>query len=780
MAYQVRFTDNINKEPITVEDNTVDQSTSVTFPGRNTTGYGQIVAENFLHLLENFSSTSEPTNPVEGQLWYDKTDGVTQLKIYDGTSWTAAGGLKKGTAEPAVSSSVVGDLWVNTDTQQLYLFSGSGWILVGPRFSSGAKTGAEPETIVDTLNNNQSVVSNYINGERVAIISATAFTPKATINGFIEIKAGVNLNSNYRTYWGVAETANSLLIGTTAVASSNFLRSDVTSTTNFPINVRNALGLNVGEDGQLSLTTDGTSGVITHRTSGSNLDIRVNNNGSIKTVIRVDSQERVGINKINPQEAMDVEGNILASGTITSTSIVDSTSTTTGSLILAGGAAVGKSLYIGENVTVDGNFNIANELLPNINQGANIGSIEKQFNRVFASRFDGSFYGGLTGNVIGSVTGSSSKLASSTIFDLTGDITSNEVEFDGQVGTPQLTTATATGNGTSVTLTFAAQNVAPYPVGSTITVAGIVPIGYRGTYTVTGATVNSVTYNNTTTGSQTTAGTITAPGAVGNRKRFISKLSETFIGDKTPITDPLLLGENDEFIVQTESEGLKKIKKRVLWERVPRTPIGSVIFFAGPEAPTGWLLCDGSEVEISQYDALFDVIKYTYGDPLTLLGIGTFKLPDLRGRMGLGIDNMNNGITVPAAADITQQIQPGGGSANRVTSTNADIDSEDLYAARNGSGSENVTIDKYNLPEHEHDMQGDKSQYYAFRNFSGAPEDTTGAISGQGSTTFGLGQYLDNSGGIKVPVGTTFEQTPMNVMNPYLAMNFIIYTGQDV
>ena len=50
MPYIVNFTDNENKSPITVFDNTSSTDTSLTFPGRNVTGYGQIIAENFLVL----------------------------------------------------------------------------------------------------------------------------------------------------------------------------------------------------------------------------------------------------------------------------------------------------------------------------------------------------------------------------------------------------------------------------------------------------------------------------------------------------------------------------------------------------------------------------------------------------------------------------------------------------------------------------------------------------------------------------------------------------------
>jgi len=66
MPYEIKFTDYVNKLQIVVEDNTINNETSLKLPGRNTTSYGTIIAENFLHLLENFASTSAPSVPVEG------------------------------------------------------------------------------------------------------------------------------------------------------------------------------------------------------------------------------------------------------------------------------------------------------------------------------------------------------------------------------------------------------------------------------------------------------------------------------------------------------------------------------------------------------------------------------------------------------------------------------------------------------------------------------------------------------------------------------------------
>ena len=151
MAYTVDYTD-ANKTPIIVNDGTVDTTTDIKLIGKNYSRYGEVIAEDLLHLLENFAGSTAPSRPSEGQLWYDNTDGVNSLKVYDGTSWIDAGGLKKSSAEPTASISNPGDLWVDIDNQQLYLFTGSNWVLVGPEFSDGLDTGAAAKKIVGTDN----------------------------------------------------------------------------------------------------------------------------------------------------------------------------------------------------------------------------------------------------------------------------------------------------------------------------------------------------------------------------------------------------------------------------------------------------------------------------------------------------------------------------------------------------------------------------------------------------------------------------------------------------
>ena len=65
------------------------------------------------------------------------------------------------------------------------------------------------------------------------------------------------------------------------------------------------------------------------------------------------------------------------------------------------------------------------------------------------------------------------------------------------------------------------------------------------------------------------------------------------------------------------------------------TPVGSIQMFGGTTAPSGWLICDGSEVSRTTYADLFNVIGTTYG---TGDGSNTFNLPNFKGRVPVGLD----------------------------------------------------------------------------------------------------------------------------------------------
>jgi hypothetical protein len=91
--YSINYSD-LEKSPIIISTNTNNTSTSVNLVGKNYAGYGQLIAENFLHLLENFASPTAPITAVEGQLWYDTSDTSNKiLKISQGfgNAWDNTG-----------------------------------------------------------------------------------------------------------------------------------------------------------------------------------------------------------------------------------------------------------------------------------------------------------------------------------------------------------------------------------------------------------------------------------------------------------------------------------------------------------------------------------------------------------------------------------------------------------------------------------------------------------------------------------------------------------------
>ena len=690
MAYTINYADT-NKGTISIEDSTINQSTSLDIPGRNTTSYGSVIANSFLNLLENFANTTAPRNPIQGQLWYDSSTGVNTLKLYDGTGWINASGLKKGNTAPTVSSALTGDLWSDTDNNQLYIFTGSGWTLVGPEYSDGLLTGSKPVVVTGKDEINYTILQVEVAGSPVAIYSTKSFQPKTTIVGFTTINPGINLSSidiggaGVGKFYGTSEKAENLLIGGTSISATKFLRSDVTSTSDEQIIVSNNKGIQVGQDAIVTLDVQGTSGVVTNLTSGAPIDFKVNNLGTQKNVIRIDSTEKVGINTLSPAEALDVSGSIQASNNLIIQGTTDSTSIGTGAVKISGGVGIAKKLYVGTDLNVAGT-GTTGTIVPSATQTYNLGTADKRWASVNSVEFRGN----LIGNVTGTVTGGSAnanKLTSSSTFELTGDVSSNQITFDGQTG--------------------------------------------------------------------------------GTTKVFTTAISNTFIANKTLVTTP---NTDDEIIINRisgDSTGVFKISQQSLVSSVPVIPIGTIVPFGGVNIPAGWLLCDGREVKISDYLSLYNTVLYQFKDQSQVTS-GQFGLPDFRGRFPLGADNL------------------GGTSANRVTDVNADT-------VGLGSGVESRAIDVRNLPEHEHDLRSPKgAQFYVILDDSGTPQDAdtipydapTGTNAGQARTSSGgvLNrrniQYNEQTGLETYEIFDISELgTPFNVMNPFLTVKYIIYSG---
>ena len=214
MSYTLTLTNGTLLENLA--DGSLDTTTtSVGLIGRNYAGYGQSLNENFIKMLEHFSNSTAPTNPLKGQIWYDSTNAV--LKVYNGTAWKEITNTNPSSSAP--SNSQTGDFWWDSTNSFLKLYNGSSWITIGPVTPPGAAvTSLVPNNLTDQVSAVHTVGNIMINNKLAAIISSdtTSFTPASPslAGGFTTITPGYNVLNNMLV--GGTVTANGLAITGTA------------------------------------------------------------------------------------------------------------------------------------------------------------------------------------------------------------------------------------------------------------------------------------------------------------------------------------------------------------------------------------------------------------------------------------------------------------------------------------------------------------------------------------------------------------------------------------
>lgn len=316
MAYQINKTDGTLLTEII--DSAIDQdATDLTLIGKNVSGYGEYINENFIKLLENFASETQPSNPIKGQLWYDTTEN--RLKAYDGSTFRLGSGPL---VAPEVNVNLVqGDLWIDSAENQLYFYDGVDLQLAGPLYKdSQGISGPQVETIFDTNNVPRTIVKEWVGATLLGIWSKEVlpFFPKQAIPGFTgAIGPGFNASTLSGLKFNVtASRANNIVddLGNVLSAGS-FMRSDTNTGTTGTVTVASSTPFILGVFQNNEVRVDNTAMQIVSNTANQNFRLRVKTSLATVDAITVSTAtSKLGIFQATPAYTLDVGGDVRITG----------------------------------------------------------------------------------------------------------------------------------------------------------------------------------------------------------------------------------------------------------------------------------------------------------------------------------------------------------------------------------------------------------------------------------------------------------------------------------
>lgn len=200
----------------TIDDGSINIDTDLTFVGKNYAGYGEILNQNLVKILENFSNSTSPTKPIAGQLWYDST--TKKLKVFDGIDFKSLAKIEYGNITPTRPAE--GDLWWNTSNKELRLFNGTSFVTITTQGTTVIDEQDRIQGIVfaqatSNLGVTYNVLKYVLNDQTVAVSSLDNFTlgvEDPLYGDFLNIKKGLTLLGS--NIIGSSNTAGSYFWGT--------------------------------------------------------------------------------------------------------------------------------------------------------------------------------------------------------------------------------------------------------------------------------------------------------------------------------------------------------------------------------------------------------------------------------------------------------------------------------------------------------------------------------------------------------------------------------------
>jgi hypothetical protein len=256
---------------LSVADGSVDNSTSLTFIGRNFSGYGEPFEENFIKLLENFSSPGIGniasslvlSNTLQGQLWFNNTN--RQLHVsYDRNKFKGIGSITVGSTS-TVSNPVDGDMFWDNGVLYGYQASASSYVNIGPANGNQFSSWIYGRIFAnDNVTQNSLIIGKVGNFPVVTFSRQSTYTPNNlnlidgnSLNTFTVIKQGITLpNADPETGVSSITTTSGYLLWGTAADAINARNISVTTQEDFSSNFY--IPLSNTNNGTTTLVTSST------------------------------------------------------------------------------------------------------------------------------------------------------------------------------------------------------------------------------------------------------------------------------------------------------------------------------------------------------------------------------------------------------------------------------------------------------------------------------------------------------------------------------------------
>ena len=458
--------------------------------GKNYPLYGQWLDENFVRLLQNFANSTAPTKPLPGELWYDTGSGF--LKVYTGTVWKLVSPVLVSNTAPISNSfgSVIGTQWWDGVNYQLNTWNGTGWTLIGPAYKQPeGVSGAIVEDILDTVGGTHTVIKFYHNNNVVAISSydaAFTISPANAVSGFGTIAPGFTLATGIANEVEfVGSATNAKMLGN--VVAANYARTDIVPTFSSNISIANG---NISIDSAPSGTARYYNNVL-----NANVSIWANVGGTATALIRM----------VGSDTSTRVYGPFIASSSITAYGVTSTGATGTGNMVFSANSTLTGTTTTSIITTsaLQNTSLMAGRVVYSTTGGTETDSGNLTFDgsTLSANNLSVSYNATITGNLYatGNVISQGPFIASSSI-------TAYGVTSTGATGTGQLVFNT---NPVFGGVVFAA-NVSSGIIQNTSLTAG------RVVYSATGGTETdsgNLTFNGSTLG--TTALTVTNNASIG-------------------------------------------------------------------------------------------------------------------------------------------------------------------------------------------------------------------------------------------------------------------------